>query len=224
MTPVEEKAVAALLAQTRVFGSCTAKELVAFTRSHGVALTFTKGEMIFSGGISTASMCLLLKGRARVTRGNAVLSVLEPGELFGAVTLFGGGQQRSTDITALTGCRAVFFGREPVEKLMETNRRMALDYIEYLSERVFYLTGKIEAYTAGSVESKLTAYLLKNATAGTDGRLCVDIGNISALAQLLGVGRASLYRALDKLESERSIARSGKTVLIRGKEADTSLT
>lgn len=224
MTPLEQKTAAALLAGTRVFGSCSAEELMQFTREHGDARTFAKGEMIFSGGISAASMCLLLKGRARVTRGNAILSVLESGELFGAVTLFGGGHQRSTDITALTGCRAVFFPREPVEKLMETNSRMALDYIEYLSERIFYLTDKIEAYTAGSVESKLTGYLLKNAVADAQGRLCADIGNISALAQLLGAGRASLYRALDKLEGEQAIVRSGKTVFISSKEADASLT
>ncbi|HOU10411.1 MAG TPA: Crp/Fnr family transcriptional regulator [Clostridiales bacterium] len=224
MTPVEEKAVAAFLAQTRVFGSCSGGELADFARAHGDARTYEKGEMIFSGGVSPAAMCLLLKGRARVTRGNAVLSVLEPGELFGAVTLFAGKQQRSTDIRALTHCRTVFFGREPIEKLMETNRRMALDYIEYLSERVFYLTGKIEAYTAGSVESKLAGYLLKNASTGADDRLRADIGNLSALARLLGVGRASLYRALDKLESEQTVYRIGKTVFITGEEAGASLT
>jgi len=223
MIPIEEKTVVELLARTRVFGSCPAEELAAFARAHGVAMTYAKGEMIFSGGVSAASMCLLLKGRARVTRGNAVLSILEPGELFGAVTLFGGRQQRSTDITALTGCRVVVFAREPVEKLMEVNSRMALDYIEYLSERIVYLTGKIEAYTAGSAESKFMGYLLKNAVNGSDGGLCADIGNISALAKMLGVGRASLYRAMDKLESDHTIARSGKTVTIRNKEADASL-
>ncbi len=43
-------------------------------------------------------------------------------------------------------------------------------------------------------------------------------GSMSELAQTLGVGRASLYRAFDVLEEEDILRRDGRTILVRNAE------
>jgi DNA-binding IclR family transcriptional regulator len=42
---------------------------------------------------------------------------------------------------------------------------------------------------------------------------------MSRLAELLGMGRASLYRAIDALCDEGLVEKQGKTILIRNKPA-----
>ena len=98
-------------------------------------------------------------------------------------------------------------------ELIESEPGAAIGFAAYLSARIRFLTRRIEALTAGDSASKLLSYLLEREQ---DGK--VDIQSCAELARRLDVGRASLYRALDSLETSGDIRREGKKIFITVKD------
>jgi CRP-like cAMP-binding protein len=165
---------------------------------------------------------LVLSGSIAVTKNSSsrfVMNTLGRGSLFGAANLYD--EDCAEDdaaavsvLTAVAPCRIVFFPRGLVETLMGEERAVALNYIRFLTGRVKFLNGKIQGLVSESAEDALKQYLILNA--GTDaGKLLVRLpGSISALAEQLNIGRASLYRAFEALEKERLIRKTGKEIEI----------
>ena len=83
-----------------------------------------------------------------------------------------------------------------------------------------YLNKKISTFTAGNADCKLALYLIEN---NENGKLNSTL-SMSALASTLGVGRASLYRAFDKLENANLIKKDGMDIFIIDSDGLLSLT
>ena len=152
------------------------------------------------------SLGVVLEGRIQVNKGPLIMSVLGPGELFGAAALFNDRPDYATTLTARTPCRVLLLPQELVEELMGRFPEVCRSYVAYLSERIRFLSGKIDALTAGSAERKVAQYLLSR----LDGEWAELDCSATGLAQRLGVSRASLYRALDALEARGAVHRAGK--------------
>ena len=73
---------------------------------------------------------------------------------------------------------------------------------------------KITAFTAGSAKERLILYLL-HLPLGSDGSWELDV-SYGALSEQLGVGRASLYRAMDSLCEAGYIERNKNHPVIPG--------
>lgn len=174
----------------------------------------TRGSVIYTPESFQRCLGLVVEGRVQVSKGTLLMSVLEPGELFGAAALFQDGGAYATTLTALTACRLLFLPQELVEELMARFPAVGRGYVRYLSGRIRFLSGKIDALTAGSAERKLARYLLARRTGETAVLDCPA----AALARRLGVSRASLYRALDLLTAEGAIRRAGRQIVILDQE------
>ena len=85
-----------------------------------------------------------------------------------------------------------------------------MSFLAFQSNKIVYLNKKINAFTAGGAERRLSLFLLDNAV---DGVYSADV-SMSALAEMLDIGRASLYRAFDALESAGCIERRDKKTII----------
>lgn len=83
-------------------------------------------------------------------------------------------------------------------------------YLSYLTERIHFLTGRIESIACPTAEDKLMNYLTQNAHGGS---VTVPFG-MNQLAAALSVSRASLYRVFESLERSGRISRNGKTIKI----------
>lgn len=101
------------------------------------------------------------------------------------------------------------FGKDCIEKLIATDSAVTKNYLTFLANRIDYLNGKITIVTAGSVERKLALYLC---SLGQD-NINLPV-SFSTLCDMLDVGRASLYRALDTLVADGCIEREGSFVKI----------
>ena len=134
---------------------------------------------------------------------------LEPGALFGAAALFHRRARYETTITALCPCAVAFFPEEQVIGLLSGDRTLCANYIRYLSERIHFLSRKVESLPAPGPAEKLSRCLLESA--GDDGRLCCSA---TELSRRLDMSRASLYRAFQTLEEAGAIRREGKTIVI----------
>ncbi|MFR7473244.1 MAG: Crp/Fnr family transcriptional regulator [Christensenellales bacterium] len=98
-------------------------------------------------------------------------------------------------------------------QLFGQSRRAMANYLSFLTGRIFYLNRRIDAYTGGSAECRLAMYLLDNQQDGVPPKVTLPFG-MNKLAELLGIGRASLYRAMETLEKKGIVAREGKCIAI----------
>ena len=138
-----------------------------------------------------------------------LLRTLEAGEIFGVAALFSEDEDYATNITAKTECDILFIGDEIIYSLIEKDSAVRRNYIKFLSEKIRFLNRKITYFTAGSTERKLSLYLLS--LKRYDGTVRINI-SMSALSEMLDVGRASLYRAFDRLIEDGFIKRDKKEI------------
>ena len=192
-----------LLAGTFLFRGAP-REAVELARTDPRALR--RGEVLYDPRHFQRSLGVVLEGRIQVNKGPLIMSVLGPGELFGAAALFNDRPDYATTLTARTPCRVLLLPQALVEELMGRFPEVCRSYVAYLSERIRFLSGKIDALTAGSAERKVAQYLLSR----LDGEWAELDCSATGLAQRLGVSRASLYRALDALEARGAVRRAGK--------------
>ena len=138
-----------------------------------------------------------------------LLRTFEAGEIFGVAGLFANDVDFATNIVAKTECDILFIGDEVVYSLIERDSAVRKNYLTFLSDKIRFLNQKITYFTAGSAERKLSLYLLSRERQNDTVKLSLSM---SALSEMLDVGRASLYRAFERLGDDGFIVRKGKEV------------
>ena len=116
-----------------------------------------------------------------------------------------------TVIYATRRTEVVFITREELLTLIDAIPAIALNIIKFQNDRIAFLIKKIETFSAGSVEEKLACYILDEYKKHGD---CEISLNRMKTADKLGVGRASLYRALDSLVESGIIKLETKKIFI----------
>ena len=156
----------------------------------------------------------MLSGQILVTQGGGelVVSALSPGDLYGAAALFNDEPDYVSTLTAKSAASVLTFSQETVQQLIDTQPVFRRSYIRYLSCRIRFLSGKIDALIQGSGEKKLRAWLVSQMDERSEILLTCSM---TELAARLNIGRASLYRELHKLEERGALVRKGKRILVR---------
>ncbi len=183
-------------------------------------LKFGPGDNIYSSDEYRGCLGILLSGSAQVRKRNAddtiILNQLYSPKVFGAAGLF----QKYTDdisqIISVTDCTVLFIHSSLIKEYMQKDFKFVENYLTFLSERVRFLNKKIDCFTQSNAEAKLAFYLLEHIE--EDGFSLVFQDSFKNLAKILGLGRASLYRALDVLIDSESITRDGKIITILDKQ------
>lgn len=156
-------------------------------------------------------LALLLHGRARVCRRDGskivLLSSLTAGDCVGLASLYSDSLP-DTEVSFAAGAVLLVIPRYLVEQLIETDAVFSRNIICELSKKVRFLNTKIAGYTAGSMGEKLYRHLL-NLPRDEEGYVTLS-ESMASLARRLGIGRASLYRAVDSLQSEGKIEKEGQ--------------
>lgn len=143
---------------------------------------------------------ILLSGEAKVFssgEGRMLLNRLGEGSLFGVSYLFGK-EGADTEICIDKKSRVLFLEEARSEALWE-HPELRKNLILFLTDRILFLNRKIAFLSEGGAKGKLYRFLLDRAD--ESGRVSLPC-SFSELAKVLNVGRASLYRALEKMEAE----------------------
>ncbi len=183
-----------------------------FEKYHCTICEYDDGELIHSPSDSRKILGLILSGRAVVNTKdpskNTLLRFLAKNDLFGCANLFND-QSYVSIISAVQKCRVLILPEDAVRALLESDRVFLYRYLAFLSDRVCYLNKKIGYLTAGSAERRLALYLCSFEE--TELRLTLSY---SALSELLDIGRASLYRAFDRLIADGHIQKNGHCITL----------
>jgi CRP-like cAMP-binding protein len=179
-------------------------------KSFGAPKDYKKGGVIYSPDSFSKAIGLILSGRAEATGENVLKRVFSEGDTFGAAALFGDEKQYISSIKAKTDCTVLFVDEKLLISIFNTYPSVSLNYISFLSDRVRLLNRKIGLYTCKGAGSKLYEYLTLNA----DENNRVTVTNMSSLAKAASLGRTSLYRAFDELESRGMVKRDRNVITI----------
>ena len=207
----------ALLADTFLFRGMSQQAILELlTQTGACRRKVRKGEEIYTPTRYERSIGILLSGSVLVTKAGGdgpplVVSMLGRGELLGAAALFNDEPEYATTLTARADCTLVMFTQEQVSALLKDYPLLAGNYIRYLSGRIRFLGNKIDSLIAGGGEQKLSQYLLTNMDEA--GRVQLSC-SLTELAERLHMGRASLYRAFDRLTREGMLLRKGRQITI----------
>jgi len=94
---------------------------------------------------------------------------------------------------------------------VERGGAFAMNMIRFLTDRIVFLNKKITNLAGYSAVSRLRMYLEEK----SDGNTVLLHCSLSELAEYLGVGRASLYRALDSLKESGEIEHKGRKITLK---------
>ncbi len=209
-TPKQKSLLTALCTHP-LFADCEATLMEALAGGCFQSNSYAPGDLICSPETHEKQMLFLLAGSAAVYSADAgrslLLRRLSPGDITGVSNLFSE-EPFVSRVIAEKRCTVLSLSAAHFGKMLEKDPVLLRHYISFLSERIRYLNRKILFLTAGSAERKL-AHFLDSATPTDEDRLTLSM---NSLCEMLDLGRASLYRAADTLESEGFIAREGKTI------------
>ena len=179
--------------------------------------TVADGTLLLSPQTTEKMAGLVLSGRAVVTTPDpnkkTLLRFLGANEPFGISNLFTDDPFVSI-IRAHGECRVFFLTEAAMCKLLEEDHKFLYRYLAFLTGRIQYLNQKIGYLTAGSAERRLALYL------ASLGKNHVRLeASISALSELLDVGRASIYRAFDRLTEDGFLQKEGRNLTLTDVDA-----
>ena len=194
-----------LLAACPLFRGADGDLLGSLTELEGAGLVQFDSGVVYSPRHFRRSLGVVLSGQLQVTKGALAVSVLEPGDLFGAAALYSDEPEFATTITARGPSRCLMLEQALVDRLLAEHGQIRENYLRYLTGRIRFLSGRLQTLAQPGVEGKLARYLLSNG-----GSSCPA----TQLCQRLGVSRASLYRAFAALEDSGLIRRTGKTITV----------
>ena len=176
--------------------------------------SFHAGEDIRTPDSDSDGLGILLSGSAIAYTPHPIKKVMlrtfSAGAVFGISDWYDNTRPGLSRIAAKEDTEVLTLRPEAVRLLIEESRPFREHYISFLTGRIRFLNQKIEYLTAGSAEIKLSHYLL---SLGEDQTVTLPL-SMSALAEMLDLGRASLYRAFDTLTEDGFISKQGKTITL----------
>ena len=202
-----------VLKKNYIFSNIEAEEIESFFGEESIRIIeYAPTEVIFSHKMSKSMIGMLLEGIATVGTGNdnTLMKTLRQGDIFGISNLYSDNDPFPSNIVSKTKCKVVFFEGEAFRAFLEGNKKAMRNHLELLNQKIIFLNKKISYLLAGSAEKKLIVFLLENEVES----VVTPNVSMSALADMLNVGRASLYRIFDDLQSEGLIKRNTKSIII----------
>lgn len=168
---------------------------------------------IIAGEDDTRALGLMLSGKASIFgksgTDKVLLNLVGKADVFNAATVFFPEKEAVSKVVAKTKCRVLFISRDCLETIIKSDFAVASAYIALLSGKIYFLNRKIIAFTARRADAALAGFLLDSVPEGETFSV-----NMSRLARVLDMGRTTLYRVVDMLTEDGSIAYDGKEIKI----------
>lgn len=197
-----------VLCQSPLFSNIPGEEVLALLQDKGSLNPLKRGQLVRGYG---GKLGIILKGSLQVTGGSGTpLNRLETGSLFGVSTVFTPLKNHVTDISAGEDSICLLLDEGELEEMFGADQRVSHNYLSFLTGRIRFLNWKIDLFTASTAEQKLLCWLRHQCCTGPDGEKSVSLPPMATLAQQLGMGRASLYRAAGSLEEAGVIKRTSR--------------
>ncbi len=214
------------LEEAKLFQSITKEESERILNcSKAKIRALSAGSYIFEQEEHPSSLFLLLKGQVHICKDFAsgkrdILYLVEAGNIFGEIFLFGNKQKYWYDAVAVSDVEFLEmpwdFFYHFCSNACEHHQQLTQNLLEILSENNFMITRKLHIVSCFSLRERIAIWLMD----AVDEKGVVHLQmNREQLADFLGVARPSLSRELMKMQADGLIEVSGKQIAIKDKDA-----
>ncbi len=211
---------------SKLFHSITEKETERILKcSKSRKKQYPAGTYIFEQGGVPSRLFLLLEGQVQIckdfTSGKRdVLYLVEGGNVFGEIFLFGDRKHYWYDAVAVTDVTVMEmpwdFFYHFCSNACDHHKQLTQNMLEILSENNFNITRKLHIVSTSSLRERLAIWLIDS----MDENCVVELHmNREQLADFLGVARPSLSRELMKMQKEGLIKADRKKIKICDRDA-----
>lgn len=186
---------------------------------------YAAGTYIFEQGGLPSRLFLLLEGQVQIckdfTSGKRdVLYLVEAGNVFGEIFLFGDRKHYWYDAVAVTDVSVMEmpwdFFYHFCSNACDHHKQLTQNMLEILSENNFNITRKLHIVSTSSLRERLAIWLIDS----MDANCVVELHmNREQLADFLGVARPSLSRELMRMQKDGLIKVDRRKIKICDKDA-----
>ena len=180
---------------------------------------FKKDDIIYSDTKFNNAIGFIIKGQVVAVSNNhneTFLKTFTQNMCFGAAAVFGGDKTYISTITAKSDCQILFITEKELQSIFEKFPQTAINYITFLSDKVRFLNNKLCVISCMSAEDTVLTYL----QSVKDEQNYAQIPkNMTLFAKMLGLSRASLYRAKNELLEIKAISADNKDIIILDPDA-----
>ncbi len=209
---MQQKAIE-LLVQTQLFSGVSEKHLCECLKEGFYSFK------ILASGESTIvknSLAIVISGilqAEKTSEGKRIyLKKICENEITGIATLFDKKSQYISTLSAKKDSELLFLSEEFVKALISKSPEFSQKFICLLCEKIRYLNSRIDSCTKTTAEEKVFEFIRNSAKSEEDTPF-IEM-SMSSLSSALGLGRASLYRALAALEESGKISKNGKKIYL----------
>ena len=214
------------LGSSKLFQMITDKETQRILKcSKSREKEYPSGTYIFEQGGIPSRLFLLLKGQVQIckdfTSGKRdVLYLVETGNVFGEIFLFGDKKHYWYDAVAITDVTVLEmpwdFFYHFCSNACDHHKQLTQNMLEIMSENNFQITRKLHIVSTSSLRERIAIWLIDS----MDENSVVELHmNREQLADFLGVARPSLSRELMKMQKDGLIEVSRKSIRICDRDA-----
>ena len=193
------------LKKLKLFANCSGEALEWLLAQPCRRQQYAAGKLILRAGDPCRSLMVLVEGDAEAKmmgeEGREVLvDHLQAPMLLAPAFLFATENAVPVEVTALTDCAVWHINREAFFRLLQTEPSVLKAFLEVLSNKGRFLSGKMRSFAVKGLRNRVIEYLEAHGA----------ILTVAAAAQELGVTRPSLSRVLSEMVDEGVIAKDGK--------------
>lgn len=177
---------------------------------------YKKNEIVFFRGDILKKIIIIVKGTARgemqkFNGDTIVINQMKAGEVLASAFLFGKNNVFPVDLIALENSEFLFLNKEKYLDLIQSDKRLLLNFISEISNKSQYLSKRIWFnFTHKTIEEKVLSYIKENAQ---DDKIKF-LPSISALAKKFEVTRPALSREISSLCKRKILKKIENNVYI----------
>lgn len=185
-------------------------------------IKYKKNEILFSERDNYRGFYILLEGSVKIFKlsyegKESILHLIKPSESFGDVPLFEGGGY-PVNAQAIADSVLVFIPQREFIQLIKNNSTICFNMLVGFAKKMRLLTQKVEDLATKEVSNRFANFLIDEIKKSGTGKLPEPFVkfNISKknIASYIGTINDTLSRLLKKLQNEKIIRISGKSIFI----------
>ncbi len=219
--PAETKITGETITKLPLFSELNVADLKKITAISQV-IRFKKSQTIFYEGDYYTGFYILLNGSVKVSKYSSdgketVIHLIEPLDAFGDIPLFEGGDH-PVNAETLSDSVLLFIPKKEFLNLLSNNSNLSIKMLTGFAKRMRFLTKKVEELTTKEITSRLAVFLVDEIKKSGKDKLPEPFIKLTIpkknIASYLGTITETLSRTFKKLQDEKIIRVSGKTIFV----------
>jgi CRP/FNR family transcriptional regulator, dissimilatory nitrate respiration regulator len=188
---------------------------------------YQKEDLIATADDEVTSLLIIIEGsvRGEMTDGSGKtikIEDIESPDLLAPAFLFGNQNRFPVSIIANNSAIVIHIQKVEFLKLMQSNSLVLSNFLDNISNRAQFLSGKLKFMSFQTIKGKIAHFFLQiSKKTGKDEFICPKSQN--EMAEMFGVARPSLSRAVRDMDNDGLILANGKNIKIMNKAGLKSL-